>query len=79
NIRETTLRAVMEDYADFGGLLRDLPNALKKAGSTPEVFEKTFDGAYPQRWRANGAAAGAHPQRWWVNGTAVVLILNAGG
>jgi predicted ATPase len=42
NIRETTLRAVMEDYADFGRLLRDLPNALKKAGSTPEVFEKTF-------------------------------------
>ena len=42
NIRETTLRAVMEDYADFGGLLRDLPNAMKKAGSTPEVFEKTF-------------------------------------
>ena len=42
NIRETTLRAVMEDYADFGGLLRDLPNALRKAGSTPEVFEKTF-------------------------------------
>ena len=42
NIRETTLRAVMEDYADFGGLLRDLPNALKKAGSTPEVFHKIF-------------------------------------
>lgn len=42
NIRETTLRAVMEDYADFGGLLRDVPNALKKAGSTPEVFEKTL-------------------------------------
>ncbi len=42
NIRETTLRAVMEDYADFGGLLRDLPGALSKAGSTPEVFEKTF-------------------------------------
>lgn len=42
NIRETTLRAVMADYADFGGLLRDLPNALKKAGSTPEVFQKTF-------------------------------------
>jgi ABC-type lipoprotein export system ATPase subunit len=42
SIRETTLRAVMEDYADFGGLLRDLPNALKKAGSTPEVFERTF-------------------------------------
>ncbi|RCK80159.1 MAG: PHP N-terminal domain protein [Candidatus Ozemobacter sibiricus] len=42
NIRETTLRIVMEDYADFGGLLRDLPNALKKAGSTQQVFEKTF-------------------------------------
>lgn len=42
NIRETTLRAVMEDYADFGGLLRALPGALAKAGSTPEVFENTF-------------------------------------
>ena len=42
NIRETTLRAVIEDYADFGGLLRTLPGALAKAGSTPEVFEKTF-------------------------------------
>ena len=42
NIRETTLRVVMEDYADFGGLLRALPGALAKAGSTPEVFEKTF-------------------------------------
>lgn len=42
NIRETTLRAVMADYADFGGLLRDLPNALQKAGSTPEVFAKTY-------------------------------------
>jgi ABC-type cobalamin/Fe3+-siderophores transport system ATPase subunit len=42
NIRETTLRAVMEDYADFGGLLRALPGALGKAGSTPEAFEKTF-------------------------------------
>lgn len=42
NIRETTLRAVMEDYTDFGGLLRALPKALAKAGSTPEVFEKTF-------------------------------------
>ncbi|MEJ2754832.1 MAG: histidinol-phosphatase, partial [Gammaproteobacteria bacterium] len=40
NIRETTLRAVMEDYTDFGGLLRSLPKALAKAGSTPEVFEK---------------------------------------
>lgn len=42
NIRETTLRAVMGDYADFGGLLRALPGALAKAGSAPEVFEKTF-------------------------------------
>jgi len=42
NIRETTLRAVMEDYADFSGLLRALPGALVKAGSAPEVFEKTF-------------------------------------
>lgn len=42
NIRETTLRAVMEDYADFGGLLRALPGVLAKAGSTPEIFEKTF-------------------------------------
>ncbi|MCB1777192.1 MAG: histidinol-phosphatase [Candidatus Competibacteraceae bacterium] len=42
NIRETTLRAVMADYADFGGLLRALPGALAKASSTPEVFEKTF-------------------------------------
>ncbi|MET3217376.1 UNVERIFIED_ORG: ABC-type lipoprotein export system ATPase subunit [Burkholderia territorii] len=42
NIRETTLRAVMENYADFGGLLRSLPEALAKAGSTPDVFEKTF-------------------------------------
>lgn len=42
NIRETTLRAVMEAYADFGGLLRALPGALAKAGSAPEVFEKTF-------------------------------------
>jgi len=42
SIRETTLRAVMGDYADFGGLLRALPGALAKAGSSPEVFEKTF-------------------------------------
>lgn len=42
NIRESTLRLVMEDCADFGGLLRALPGILSKAGSTPEVFEKTF-------------------------------------
>lgn len=42
NIRENTLRTVMDDYADFGGLLRALPAALSKAGSTPEVFKRTF-------------------------------------
>lgn len=42
NIRESTLRAVMEGYADFGALWRDLPNARAKAGSTPEIFEKFF-------------------------------------
>ncbi len=42
NIRETTLRAVMEDYADFGELFCALPGALAKVCSTPEVFEKTF-------------------------------------
>lgn len=42
NIREATLRAVMEDYADFGELLRALSSASQKAGSSPEVFEKTF-------------------------------------
>ena len=42
NIRETTLRLVMEDHADFGSLSRTLPEALIKAGSTPEVFERTF-------------------------------------
>lgn len=42
NIRESTLRAVMGDYADFGGLLGALPGGLTKAGSSPEVFEKTF-------------------------------------
>lgn len=42
NIRETTLRLVMEDHVDFGSLLRALPTVLTKAGSTPEVFERTF-------------------------------------
>jgi ABC-type lipoprotein export system ATPase subunit len=42
NIRESTLRAVMADYADFGGLFRDFENAKAKAGSTPDVFESTF-------------------------------------
>jgi ABC-type cobalamin/Fe3+-siderophores transport system ATPase subunit len=42
NIRETTLRAVMADHADFGGVFRDLDKAKAEAGSTPEVFEVTF-------------------------------------
>ncbi|MCP1216884.1 hypothetical protein NKW53_12500 [Acetobacter orientalis] len=42
NIRESTLRSVMEGYADFGGLLRGLPAALAKAGSNPDAFERTF-------------------------------------
>lgn len=43
NIREATLRAAFDDYADFGALFRDLENAKSKMGSTPEVFVKTFD------------------------------------
>lgn len=43
NIREATLRAVMENYADFGGLFRDFENAKAKAGSAPDVFEATFN------------------------------------
>ena len=42
NIRETTLRTVMEGHVDFGSLFRALPAALANAGSTPEVFEKFF-------------------------------------
>jgi chromosome segregation protein len=42
NIREVTLRAVMADYVDFGGLFRDFDKAKAKAGSTPDVFESTF-------------------------------------
>lgn len=42
NIRETTLRGVMEDFADFGALFRDLDKAKAKAGSTPDVFESRF-------------------------------------
>lgn len=42
NIRETTLRAVMEEHADFGGLLRALVEGRVEAGSSPELFERTF-------------------------------------
>lgn len=42
NIRESTLRAVMENYTDFGGLFRDFANALDKAGSSPSVFSEYF-------------------------------------
>lgn len=41
-LRETALRAVMDNYADFGALLRALPNALSKAGNNSDIFEKTF-------------------------------------
>lgn len=42
SIRENTLKAVMESYADFGGLFRDFDKAKAKAGSMPEVFETYF-------------------------------------
>lgn len=42
NIREATLRAVMEPYSDFGGLFKDLDSAKSRAGSTPDIFEKRF-------------------------------------
>ncbi|MGH8016835.1 MAG: TrlF family AAA-like ATPase, partial [Opitutaceae bacterium] len=42
NIREATLRAVMTDYADFGGLFKDFDQAKTKAGSTPDVFADVF-------------------------------------
>ena len=42
NIREATLRAVLGDYADFGGIFRDFEKAKANAGSTPDVFERYF-------------------------------------
>lgn len=42
NIRENTLRVIMEDYADFGNLFSALPEAVFKAGATPGVFEERF-------------------------------------
>ena len=41
-IHGTTQRFVINDYRDFGGLFRGLVEGKVKAGSTPEVFEKTF-------------------------------------
>lgn len=41
-IHATTQRLVLDDYSDFGGLLRGLVEGKVKAGSSPEVFEKTF-------------------------------------
>ena len=41
-LRETTLRASMEDYSDFGGLLRGLLERHPKLSSLPEAFEKAF-------------------------------------
>lgn len=42
SIREATIRLVMGDYADFGGLFRDFERARANAGSTPDVFERYF-------------------------------------
>ncbi len=42
NIREATLRDVLGDYADFGGIFRDFEKAKANAGSTPDVFERYF-------------------------------------
>ncbi|CBL45797.1 Conserved hypothetical protein [gamma proteobacterium HdN1] len=41
-IHGTTQRMAMEDFADFGGLLRALVEGCAKLGSNPETFEKTF-------------------------------------
>lgn len=41
-IHATTQRFALDDYSDFGSLLRGLVEGRVKAGSTPEVFEKTF-------------------------------------
>jgi len=42
SIREASLRNVVADYADFGGIFRDIENAKKKAGSSPDAFERTL-------------------------------------
>lgn len=42
NLRETTLRAVMDDYVDFCQLFADLPNALQKSSNSFEEFKKVF-------------------------------------
>lgn len=41
-IRENTLSNLIEEYTDFGNMYRDFKNVLKKAGSSPETFEKYF-------------------------------------
>jgi len=41
-IRETTVRTVMEDFTDFGSLLRALPTSLSKINKNRDLFEKTF-------------------------------------
>ncbi|MDI9387250.1 MAG: histidinol-phosphatase [Spirochaetota bacterium] len=41
-IRENTLSSIVNEYSDFGTLYRDFENARKKAGSSPETFEKYF-------------------------------------
>lgn len=41
-IRENTLSTLVNEYSDFGTLYHDFENARKKAGSSPETFEKYF-------------------------------------
>jgi hypothetical protein len=41
-IRENTYSNLVNEYSDFGSIYRDLVNALNKAGSSPETFEKYF-------------------------------------
>lgn len=41
-IREGTLNTLISDYADFGEMWRQWPEARAKTGSTPEVFEAYF-------------------------------------
>lgn len=42
NFRETRLRELLKDYADFGDMFRQLEEASQKAGSTPELFRQLF-------------------------------------
>ncbi len=41
-LRESTLNTLVEDYADFGEMWRQWPEARAKSGSNPEVFNDYF-------------------------------------